>query len=192
MEQQIADLENLNYGLISFIDTVINNEHHSIERGKHILLRDRFIREFGDILDKKKEQESEKEYDELEIDIQNSDDEPFTEKKKTYFKPKMIGGSTIEKKRKVEIRTANNKIHKYTPKKEKKTNKKDQIERRMKRIKANEVREIGKEFNLKPEAGKKYLTKDQVIAKITRNTRLYSKVLNHIKENYSDVVTENS
>lgn len=203
MDHKVKDLSDLNYKMISFIDTIINSEQHSIDRGKHILLKSMFLKEFDDILNKKYEEPEEKkikinkitkydDYDELDIDIPKSDEEPYTEKKSDEKEHKMIGGSTNKKNSKVDFNTANNKIHNIDKNIIKKPNKKAQIERRLKRIKANDVKAIGKEFNIKPTTGKKYLTKDEVINKISRNTRLYSKVLDHIKDNYNDVITENS
>ncbi len=60
---------------------------------------------------------------------------------------------------------------------------------------ANDVKKVGKEFNIKPETGKRYLTKSYVIDKVSKNTRLYGKVLDHVNTKYKDMVkteTENS
>lgn len=203
MDQKIQDLTDLNLEMISFIETIINSEQHSLNRGKHIYLKTLFLKKFDDINNKKYIQPDKSkikihkiivndDYDELDIDIPISEQTQQFDESSDIIIDKMIGGSTIKKNTKVDFNTGDNKIHKIGKNNVKKGTKKDQIERRLKRIKANDVKAIGKEFNIKPTTGKKYLTKDDVINKISRNTRMYTKVLEHIKDNYNDVLTETS
>lgn len=203
MDQQIKDLTDLNYRMLSFIETILSNEEQCLRNGKHIYMKELFIMEFDDIINKKYEKPVDTklniqkitnydDFDELDIEIPISDDDQPKDNNSEIILDKMIGGSTFKKSPKVEFNTADNKIHVIGKNNSKKTNKKAQIQRRLKRIKANDVKAIGKEFNIKPATGKKYLTKESVINKISSNTRLYSKVLDHIKDNYNDVITENS
>lgn len=203
MDQQIKDLTDLNYRMLSFIETILSNEEQCLRHGKHIYMKELFIMEFDDIINKKYEKPVDTklniqkitnydDFDELDIEIPNSDDDQPKDNNSEIIFDKMIGGATIKNNPKVEFNTADNKIHVIGKNNSKKPNKKAQIQRRLKRIKANDVKAIGKEFNIKPATGKKYLTKESVINKISSNTRLYSKVLDHIKDNYNDVITENS
>lgn len=81
-EKTLSELENLNYRMLSFIDTIIQNEKNSIDRGKHILMKESFMNEFNDILNKNKKltitkKRSNEPITELEIIIPESDEEPI-------------------------------------------------------------------------------------------------------------------
>lgn len=195
MEKKIEDLTNLNYRLISFIETILSQEETCVKNGKHIYLRSLFEKEFIDFLSKKGKEEN-KLIEIIDIDIPESDTEPLNLiNSDEIFTDEMIGGNKKLVKKNVTIDTSKDEIYEiYEIKNEpkKKDTMKAKIERRLNRLKADEVKKIGKEFNIKPTKEKRYLTKTYVIDKIKANTRNYNKILDHVKNNYDDVITETS
>lgn len=201
----IKDLEDLVYRMISFMEDTIITEKNPITKGQKIFMQKAFIDQFSDVLHKKNEirtkqcnedidedkavlinivmPKSESDNDELidedVIDIPN--EEPKINS--------MKGGS----RKNVSINLEEN--VEYEPEFEdskKKENKKQKLDRKLNILKANEVKKIGEKFNIKPEQGKKYLTKSHVVQKIKNNTKLYTKVLKHINKEYDDLRTESA
>lgn len=248
MEKKIEDLTNLNYRLISFIETILSREEHCIKHGEHIYLKQLFQNEFNDILNKNQNGGDQKltitrqitrEPVELYIPIPESDIQPIEDNSEQFLK-EMIGGDEKKEiiiegdqiesdtedlfeylkqelpkeqqggklksilKKKVQLSTINDRILSDTDNESMKNRekihkkaetKKQKINRKLNKLGAEDVKRVGKEFNIKPEKGKRYLTKKHIIDKVSKNTKIYNKVLDHVNENYKDIVktdTENS
>lgn len=50
MDKKVEDLINLNYRLISFIETILSKEEKCIKKGKYLYMQSLFQKEFNDIL----------------------------------------------------------------------------------------------------------------------------------------------
>lgn len=188
-------MEDMVYRMISFMEDVVRAETDPVNRGRKILMKTVFLNEFSDILDKKREIEKkiyeknvETEYLNIEI--------PKTESEELILIDELEIDSPIKKQKKVSIQDnqkgGSKKRHIKKPE-----TKKQKINRKLNKLGANDVKKVGKEFNIKPETGKRYLTKSYVIDKVSKNTRLYGKVLDHVNTKYKDIVkteteTENS
>jgi hypothetical protein len=222
MEKKIEDLTNLNYRLISFIETILSNEETCVKNGKHIYLKSLFEKEFIDILSKNDKTEdnlqggsdkntinirrvigNDEIFEEnndtevIDIDIPKSESEPLNLiNSDEIFPLEMVGGyennDNTNNSKNVKFDNTKDKIYEIKKEPKKKDTKKAKIERRLNRLKADEVKKIGKEFNIKPTKEKKYLTKTYVIDKITRNRQIYNKILDHVQDNYDDIITETS
>lgn len=222
MEKKIEELTNLNYKLISFIESILSQEETCVKNGKHIYLKSLFEKEFINIMSKNDKEKhnlqnasnkndinvrrvidndeifyKNNNTEEIEIDIPEIDIESLKlEKSEEFFPFEMVGGNENNKNEKnennknVKIDTSKDKIHEIKKNVVKKDTTKAKIERRLNRLKADEVKKIGKEFNIKPTNNKKYLTKTDVINKITRTRQMYNKVLDHVYDNYNDIITE--
>jgi hypothetical protein len=184
-EKKISDLIDLNYRMLSFIETILSNEENCLKHGKHIYMKELFMIEFDDIVNKKNDI-----CEEISIDMSKSDTEKQTISDDEIITNKMRGGHDNSDNKKVVFDATNDKIYEIEKIFRKKDTTKAKIDRRLKRMYANDVKKIGKEFNIKPTNGKKYLTKNDVVERIKRNTRIYSKIIDHIDDNYNDIVTE--
>lgn len=189
-------MEDMVYRMISFMEDIVKAETNPVEKGKKILIKTVFLNEFSDILDKKNEIENkicEKNYSNVETDIINIDI-PKTESEEHILVDELEIESPNKKQKKVSIQDNQKGGSKKSHVKKLET-KKQKINRKLNKLGAEDVKKVGKEFNIKPETGKRYLTKSHVIDKVSKNTRLYSKVLDHVNTKYKDLVkteTENS
>jgi hypothetical protein len=188
MEQKVKDLTALNARLISFIDTIIESECKCFKRGKHLLLQQIYINEFSDIINSKP-------IEYIEIDIPATTEEPEKKHEESEINITPSKEELIEKQ---DIKIDNLKKVSFAPiqkggTKKRYTNK-QRINKKLNKLKAEDVKKVGKKFNIKPESGKRYLTKTHVIDKVSKNTKIYGKVLEHVNKEYGDLVrteTEN-
>src|ERR1700722_6327184 len=160
MEKKIEDLTNLNYRLISFIETILSNEETCIKNGKHIYLKSLFEKEFIDILSKndtegdnlqggsnkntiniRRVTGNEEMFEEndntevIEIDIPESDTEPLNIiKSDEIFPYEMMGGDKKIVKKNVKIDTSKDEIYEIKNESKKKDTKRAKIERRLNRL----------------------------------------------------------
>lgn len=202
----VRDLEDLVYRMISFMEDTIISEKNPVAKGQRIFMQKAFIDQFSDVLDKKKEIDTkrrEEVFDEdnaylINIVMPKSEeakeelkDELFIDIPNKKTKTKVMEGGNPKKS--VMINLDDN--VEYEPEIEEpkiKESKKQKINRKLNILKADDVKKIGGKFNIKPEQGKKYLTKNHVISKIKNNTKLYTKVLKHINTNFEDLRSEST
>jgi len=202
----VRDLEDLVYRMISFMEDTIITEKNPIAKGQKIFMQKAFIDQFSDVLHRKKDIQT-KRYEEV-IDedkayliniVMPKSEEAKEEMKDELFmdipmketKTKVMKGG--QPKKSVMINLDDN--VEYEPEIEetkKKESKKQKIDRKLNILKADDVKKIGQKFNIKPEQGKKYLTKNHVITKLKNNTKQYTKVLKHINTNFEDLRSEST
>jgi len=199
-------MEDMIYRMISFMEDIVKAETDPINRGRKILMKTVFLNEFNDILNKKEDianKKRENNYKDVDIeyiniDIPKSDsdeinliDELELDSPINKYDIKIVKAK--KKQKKVSIEENQNGGSKNTHMK-KPESKKQKINRKLNKLGADDVKKVGKEFNIKPESGKRYLTKSHVIDKVSKNTRLYNKILDHVNTKYKDIVktdTEN-
>jgi hypothetical protein len=201
-------MEDMVYRMISFMEDVVRAETDPVNRGRKILMKTVFLNEFNDILNKKNEIEKkirennykdvETEYINIDIPKSDSDEIILIDELEVDSPIKKYDNTKIDKadkkQKKVSIEE-NQKGGSKNTKQKKPETKKQKINRKLNKLGADDVKKVGKEFNIKPETGKRYLTKSYVIDKVSKNTRLYGKVLDHVNTKYKDIVkteTENS
>jgi len=204
MDEKIEELSKINARLVSFIDRILTDNDIGLNKQNYYkeLLKDEFpeliktepdnkmtltriITSESDSYSDDEKQDKLNEmkggfYQDIEFNL-FSDDEI------------MKGGAETPKTSKnksVKINTDANIIHTIDGNQPNKGTTRDKIERRLNRLSANDVKQIGGKFNIKPVKGKKYLTKTDVIDKVKKNTRIYKKVIEHINDNYEDILTE--
>jgi len=192
MNKKIEDLTNLNYRLMSFMQTMLNQEGTREKHGKFIYLQSLFQKEFDDIIHETYTR-AENNTEILDIVIPESETGPLNMvNSEGIFTDEMMGGDKKLVSKSVKIDTNKDEIYEIKKIPKKKDTKKAKIERRLNRLKADEVKKIGKKFNIKPNKEKKYLTKTDVIDNIKVRTGLYNKVLEHVDDNYNNIITETS
>ena len=69
MDEKINKLTDLNYRMLSFIESILFYESPCMEKGKHIMMKEMFMNQFNDIMIKKEDIPTE----ELSINIHRSD-----------------------------------------------------------------------------------------------------------------------
>ena len=202
----IKKLEDLVYRMISFLEDTIQLDNDGVTKGKKIFMKTMFIKEFSDILDKKKDIEAKRREEDIlsdeacvinivmpksESEEYKIKDEEILDIPKIDEKNKVITGGNPKKI--VSINLDNNVEHEPEIDETKiRETKRQKIDRKLKTLNAGEVKKIGQKFKIKPEQGKKYLTKTHVLKKIKNNTKLYKPVLKHINKTYDDLRSEST
>lgn len=238
MEKKIEDLTNLNYGMISIMESIIRNEKNPILRGKYMLYQNIFMTDFSDIVTPNNKikitrvQSNDADIVELYI--------PFTDTTETNLQkqlqssefnvseieqlkqktPEQKGGEISEKDADTISELLNEKSNNQqhggifdddlindiididsgelgledeppkqsrvhidnAPIKKPKTveSTKNKLEKKLNAAWADIVKEMAKELKLKPLAGKKTLSKADIIKIVMGNPKLHSRALKSI------------
>lgn len=179
-------MENLNYRMLSFIETMLDNEKNCIRHGKHIFMKELFIKEFMDIQKHKNEPKIT-----ITRKISNSDDlflqnfvKPTVTKSEIGELKEQVGGSKLGKEtyndsldnnKKVRFDIANNNNNKNMTKKEK-------LQSKLNAMWAEQVKDLGKQLGFKPPKNKKSLTKTDITKLLLNSPKLYDKALKIIRK----------